>query len=157
MKKILRELLAGIKKVCKIIKSFSDDLLELAAQFHVTHLILQKKVHELTKENVNLKATLRFDRETVEVKEILTTQVIETFQADATAIASDVNSYQAQIRSTRGKDAADKRHEPINKKLEEIRKVWASGVYKTKDKCAEVEGKKHNISYSAVRKALYNR
>lgn len=130
--------------------------MELAAQFHVTHLILQKKVHELIKENVNLKATLRLNKEVVEVKEILTTQIIETFQADATEIASDVNGYQAQIRSTRGKNAADKRHALINKKLDGIRKIWASGIYKSRDKCAEEESKKHHISCSAVRRALQN-
>ena len=110
-------------------------------------------------ENANLKRALRLARKSgveVEEKDIITPQMIAIYQADATEIASDVNNHHAQILSTRGKDAANKKHEPINKKLEEIRKTWANGAYKTRDKCAEVEGMKHTISFSAARRALYN-
>lgn len=134
-------------------------LIDYAANALARGDVWEAATHCASAENANLKRALRLARKSgveIEEQDIITPQLIAIYQADATEIASEVNSHHAQILSTRGKDAANKKHGPINKKLEEIRKTWASGTYKTRDKCAEVEGRKHNISFSAARRALYN-
>lgn len=121
--------------------------------------VWEAATHCSSAENANLKRALRLARKSgveIEEQDIITPQMIAIYQADATEIASDVNNHHAQILSARGKDAADKKHALINKKLNDIRKIWASGIYKSRNKCAEVESEKHHISYSAVRRALQN-
>lgn len=135
------------------------ELIDYAARALARGDVWEAATHCSSAENANLKRVLKLAQESgveVEEKDIITPQMIAIYQADATEIASDVNEHHAQISSARAKHAADTRHALTNEKLDNIRKIWASGIYKSRNKCAEEEGKKHHISYSAVRRALNN-
>lgn len=58
--------------------------------------------------------------------------------------------------SRRARFAANKKHEPKNNAKNEIKKVWASGKYTSKDLCAEQECAALGLSFSTARKALRN-
>lgn len=59
-------------------------------------------------------------------------------------------------KSKAAKKSADAKHSPINAKKEELVTIWKSGIYKTKNDCADKEYKRLNISYETARKALRN-
>ncbi|MEI2636654.1 MAG: hypothetical protein V9E92_07395 [Methylotenera sp.] len=61
-----------------------------------------------------------------------------------------------EIRVSKAKFAAQKRHEKTNVAKEKIRKIWSSGKYTSRDICAEQECADLNISFSTARKALRN-
>jgi len=54
----------------------------------------------------------------------------------------------------KAKFAANKKHEATNKAKEEIKQIWASGKYTSRDVCAEQECAVLNLSFSTARKAL---
>ena len=61
--------------------------------------------------------------------------------------------------SKRGKAAADALHERpggSRSKADEIRKIWASGKYTARSRCAEEECASLGMSYDTARKALRN-
>lgn len=63
------------------------------------------------------------------------------------------------IFSAMGKHAADRRHSQpggSRDKRENIRTIWASGKYKSRDICAEKECDGLGMSFSVARKALRN-
>ena len=59
-------------------------------------------------------------------------------------------------KSKAAKKSADAKHSTINAKKEELVTIWKSGIYKTKNDCADKEYKRLNISYETARKALRN-
>jgi len=62
-------------------------------------------------------------------------------------------------RKQQAKAAADARHNRpggSRDKQAQIRKIWATGKYTSRDRCAEEECAALNMSYSAARKALRN-
>lgn len=83
-----------------------------------------------------------------EFKSILASEI-----TDAAVAGRDID------RSKRAKRAADVRHSKpggAREKTDEIRRIWASGKYTSKDRCAEEECGALNISFSSARKALRN-
>ena len=63
------------------------------------------------------------------------------------------------IFSAMGKHAADRRHSQpggSRDKRENIRTIWASGKYSSRDICAEQECAVLRMSFSVARKALRN-
>jgi hypothetical protein len=74
------------------------------------------------------------------------------------AVAHDGHSSQsAAARSRNAKAAADARHSKPNgsrEKQAQIREIWASAKYSTRDLCAEEEYAALGISFSTARKAL---
>lgn len=56
--------------------------------------------------------------------------------------------------SEQARKAAVARHQPTNQAKEEIKKLWASGKYSSRDICAEQECAALGISFSTARKAL---
>ncbi|RZO86147.1 MAG: hypothetical protein EVA65_04230 [Oceanococcus sp.] len=65
----------------------------------------------------------------------------------------------AQWRSMNAKAAAEARHNQpggTREKRDAIRRIWATGKYKTRDQCAEAECSALSISYTTARKALRN-
>ena len=58
--------------------------------------------------------------------------------------------------SRRSRFAANKKHEPKNNAKNEIKKIWVSGKYTSKDICAEQECAALGLSFSTARKALRN-
>lgn len=64
-----------------------------------------------------------------------------------------------QWRKQTAKAAADARHSQpggSRDKQQQIREIWASGKYSSRDRCAEEECAALDMSYSAARKALQN-
>jgi hypothetical protein len=62
-------------------------------------------------------------------------------------------------RSQTARNAANARHEQpggSRDKQQQIREIWATGKYSSRDRCAEKECAAFDMSYSAARKALRN-
>lgn len=59
-------------------------------------------------------------------------------------------------KSNKARFAALKKHEPKNKAKNQIREIWATGKYSSRDICAEQECASLGLSYSTARKALIN-
>lgn len=59
-------------------------------------------------------------------------------------------------KSNKARFAALKKHEPKNKAKNQIREIWATGKYSSKDICAEQECASLGLSFSTARKALIN-
>lgn len=59
-------------------------------------------------------------------------------------------------KSNKARFAATKKHEPKNKAKNQIREIWATGKYSSKDICAEQECAGLGLSFSTARKALRN-
>ncbi|MDD2658355.1 MAG: hypothetical protein PHY54_01585 [Methylococcales bacterium] len=57
---------------------------------------------------------------------------------------------------TLAKKGADAAHREHRNRQEEIRKIWASGKYSSRDICAEKECADLSMSFSTARKALRN-
>lgn len=57
-------------------------------------------------------------------------------------------------KTSKAKYAAKKRHEKTNLAKDEIRKIWATGKYTSRDICAEQECANLQLSFSTARKAL---
>lgn len=57
-------------------------------------------------------------------------------------------------RRKKAKYAAKKKHERTNKAKDDIKTMWATGKYTSRDICAEQECADLNISFSTARKAL---
>lgn len=59
-------------------------------------------------------------------------------------------------KTRKAKYAAKKRHEKTNLAKDEMRKIWATGKYESRDVCAEQECANLQLSFSTARKALRN-
>lgn len=69
------------------------------------------------------------------------------------------NNLHAQVRSDTGKIAADNRHSKAGGSRDlrgQIKAIWATGKYTSRDICAEQECAALNMSFSTARKALRN-
>jgi hypothetical protein len=65
----------------------------------------------------------------------------------------------AEWRSQTARNAANARHDQpggSRDKHQQIRDIWATGKYSSRDRCAEEECAALDMSYSAARKALRN-
>jgi len=94
-----------------------------------------------------------------EVREILRLG-IETIQLQRMAFTQASNAGFEVVEkkaSVRGKAAANARHDMAGgsrSKSEELKSLWASGKFTSRDRCAEDECRAVGLSYSAARKAL---
>ncbi len=137
------------------LKLDKKNLLKLAAQAVVRGDLLEEQYHFLLAERTNSGLGKIED---VQQKEIITQQIFEVLQADTTKAVSEVNRMAAQKRSNNCRNAANKKHEKsgVKGKHKALRLTWGTGIYATKDECAEEECLKHGMTYEAARKALYN-
>ena len=62
----------------------------------------------------------------------------------------------SELRSNKGRFAAQKKHEKTNAAKEIMKEFWTSGKYTSRDICAEQEAAGLNLSFSTARKALRN-
>lgn len=94
-----------------------------------------------------------------EIREILRLGIL-TIQLQRIAFTQASNAgfeISGKKASNRGKTAADARHDKAGgsrSKAEEMRLLWASGRFTSRDRCAEEECGAVGLSYSTARKAL---
>lgn len=137
------------------LKLDKKSLLKLAAQAISRGDLLEEQYHFLLAERANSGLGKIED---VQQKDIITQHMFGVLQADTSKAVSEVNRIAAQKRSNNSRDAANKKHEKsgVKGKHKALRLNWATGIYATKDECAEKECLKHGMTYEAARKALYN-
>jgi hypothetical protein len=133
------------------LKPSYSDLLEWAAVFSTQSILLQAALNTFAATGAN---TLLNTINDPEEKEIMIETVIERLRNEVVKTAGDIHSLQAQKRSNIGANAANKRHIPTKEKHEAIRKKWTSGIYKSRNECAEAECKQLGMKFEAARNAL---
>lgn len=84
---------------------------------------------------------------------------IKKKREQATVDTTNLEVGSPEWRSQTARNAANKRHDQpggSRDKQRQIRRIWATGKYSSRDLCAEEECAALNISFSAARKALRN-
>jgi hypothetical protein len=92
-------------------------------------------------------------------KEIYYRDMTESERNKIEAIKEALKSGRKQERTERAKLAANTRHSKpggSRDKRAQIRAIWATGKYSSRDRCAEEECAGLDMSFSAARKALRN-
>lgn len=119
---------------------------------------LKRKVESIDDEIARLTAIEEAAREKAKIRafeKVAIKALTDGFNEGVKIVA---NAVKTEARK-RGKHAAEARHSKPGgnrSKAEEMRRLWASGKYTSRDICAEQECSAQGMSFSAARKALIN-
>jgi len=130
-------------------------LIELAAQAITRGTVLEVQLHFLLAACGNCGLDKIDDPQE---KEVISGAMYTAIQVDSNKVSTVVNKIWAKKRSDISSNAANKLHEANGNKAKHkaIREIWMTGIYSSRDECAELECEGLKMSFSAARKALRN-